>query len=88
MNEILDALRRLLSKCRLHAGWLLGLVIAVTLAAYFWIGRDTDVETPPPAVAVAPPADDVSTLPGPDSPAVPPVGAIGQSGDVIPPDEP
>lgn len=88
MNRVFGWLRRLFGGLHPHVGWFLGLVIVAAIAAYLWIGRDTDNKPPDPAVAVTPPAEDVLPPAEPDSEATPPPDTAGQSGDIIPPEEP
>lgn len=88
MNQFSGWLCQLFGRSRPHAGWLLGIIIMAAIAAYLWIGRDHDNSATEPAAAVASPPEDVLPPADADAEAGPPPDTTGQSGDIIPPEEP
>lgn len=88
MNLVLERLQRMLAGSPPLARWVLGLLIAAAIAAFLWIGRDADRGPAVPAVAVTPPAEDVPSPADATTDPAPPADATGQSGDIIPPEEP
>ena len=87
MNLLFERLRRMLAVSPPVARWVLGVLIAAAIAAFLWLGRDTDRGPAPPSVAGASPIEDVLSPADADHDPTP-QDATGQSGDIIPPEEP
>lgn len=88
MNLLIERLRRLAAGNPPVARWVLGLLIAAAIAAFLWMGRDTDQRPSTPTAADTPSVEDVSSPVDAGNDPPPPPDAAGQSGDIIPPEEP